>query len=66
MKTKEVQAVVRLRLYPTEEQELLLKQFCGAARWVYNWGLARWKERQAEGLNTTAYELMIELALMKY
>ena len=66
MKTKDVQAVFRLRLYPTEEQELLLKQFCGAARWVYNWGLARWKERQAEGLNTTAYELMIELALMKY
>ena len=66
MVTKQVQAVVRLRLYPTTEQELLLKQFCGAARWVYNWGLQRWKERHAEGLNTSAYELAGELALMKY
>ncbi len=66
MKTKDVQAVVRLRLYPTAEQELLLKQFCGAARWVYNWGLARWKERYAEGLETSAYTLADELVLLKY
>lgn len=65
MKTKEVQATIRLRLYPTREQELLLKQFCGAARWVYNWGLQRWKERYVEGLNTTTYDLAAELALMK-
>ncbi len=65
MKTKEVQAVIRLRLYPNEEQELLLKQYCGAARWVYNWGLQRWKQRYEEGLNTTVYTLANELVALK-
>lgn len=66
MKTKQVQASIKVRLYPNQEQELLLKQFCGAARWVYNWGLARWKERYAEGLDTSAYTLADEMVLLKY
>ncbi len=45
MKIKEVRATTKVRLYPSDEQEQLLKQFCGAARWVYNWGLQRWKQR---------------------
>ena len=66
MKTKAVQVVTRIRLYPNNEQEQKLKEYCGAARWVYNWGLARWKERHAEGLETSAYILADELVLMKY
>ena len=66
IKTKEVQATAKVRLYPSAEQEQLLKQFCGAARWVYNWGLQRWKERQVEGLSTSPYELVNELAIVKY
>ena len=65
IKTKEVQATAKVRLYPSAEQEQLLKQFCGAARWVYNWGLSRWKDRYSEGLNTSPYELANELVLMK-
>lgn len=65
MKAKEVRATIRLRLYPTEEQELLLKQYCGAARWVYNWGLARWKQCYENGQLTSAFSIAGELVFIK-
>ena len=65
MKTKEVRATIKVRLYPTKEQEQLLKQFCGAARWVYNWGLQRWKQRYEDGLKTCYYDLARELVFVK-
>lgn len=65
MKTKEVRATNKVRLYPTDEQELLLKQYCGAARWVYNWGLARWKQYHDDGLKACYYDLAKELVFIK-
>jgi len=29
----------RYRLYPTEDQKILLEKHFGCCRWVYNWGL---------------------------
>lgn len=65
MKTKEVRATIKVRLYPTREQEQRLKQFCGAARWIYNWGLQRWKQRYEDGLKTCYYDLARELVFVK-
>lgn len=38
----------RTELDPTVEQRRLLARAAGAARWSYNWALARWREQYAE------------------
>lgn len=35
----------QIRLYPTPEQDTLLRKACGVARFAYNWGLAEWKNQ---------------------
>ena len=56
----------RYRLCPNDKQEQLMKQFAGASRFIYNWGLARWTERYAQGLKTTVFDLNKELTVLKY
>ncbi len=63
--TDEVKSTIRVRLYPNQQQEQQLLQFCGAARWVYNWGLQRWRQRYEDGQNTTAFDLANELVFIK-
>lgn len=31
---------IKVRLYPTKEQEILMWKSAGVARFAYNWGLA--------------------------
>ena len=31
---------LKIRLYPTKEQEILFRKFIGAERYIYNWGLS--------------------------
>lgn len=38
----------KIRLNPAPEQENYFRKAAGAARFVYNWGLAEWKRRKAE------------------
>lgn len=40
----------KIRLNPTPEQEIYFRKSAGTARFVYNWGLNRWKEAKAQGL----------------
>jgi putative transposase len=60
-----------VRGYKTElklnnKQIRLLKKHCGAARFAYNWGLARWKELYATtGKGTSAIALHKELNALK-
>jgi putative transposase len=40
----------KIRLNPTPEQETYFKKACGTSRFVFNWGLARWKEQKTNGV----------------
>ena len=47
----------KIRLYPTKEQEQILRQYVGGARFAYNWCLDRWQkwvEEKKQGLRTDA------------
>jgi len=54
------------RLYPDEDQKILMHKHMGATRWLYNWGLGKkietWKQEQ-KTLNR--YDLQKELPEMK-
>ena len=41
---------IKIRLLPTEEQEIRMNKSVGTARFAYNWGLAKWEEMYKEGL----------------
>ena len=41
---------IKIRLLPTKEQEMLMFQSVGVARFAYNWGLSKWEEMYKEGL----------------
>lgn len=57
---------VKLRLYPTKEQESLLAQNAGCARWVYNHFLAKKIEHyQRTGETLSAYTLQADLPTLK-
>lgn len=46
----------KIRLNPTLEQEIYFRKAVGTARFVFNWGLNRWKEAKAQGVK--AYGVM--------
>ena len=41
---------IKIRLSPTKEQEELMFQSVGIARFAYNWGLSKWEEMYKEGI----------------
>ncbi|WP_156516504.1 RNA-guided endonuclease InsQ/TnpB family protein, partial [Hydrogenibacillus schlegelii] len=56
----------RYELDPNVDQRILLAKHAGAARFAYNWGLARWIEiYEKEGRTTNAMELHRELNRLK-
>lgn len=34
----------KIRIFPSKDQEVLLRKSCGVARFSYNWALAQWKQ----------------------
>jgi putative transposase len=51
---------------PTTAQEQSLNRVAGARRWVWNWGLARWKETyEATGKSISLKQLSAELTALK-
>lgn len=56
----------RYELDPNVKERILLAKHAGAARFAYNWGLARWKAiYEKEGRSTNAIELHRELNRLK-
>jgi putative transposase len=56
----------RIALDPTEKQKEYFRQACGAARFVWNWGLAEWNYRYDLGANTDAREIRRYFNSFKY
>ncbi|AHM58156.1 transposase (plasmid) [Peptoclostridium acidaminophilum DSM 3953] len=57
---------LKIRLYPTSEQERLMWQHIGSMRFVYNWALARRSdEYKVSGKNLSAVDLGKELTQLK-
>ena len=46
-----------IRLYPNEQQRVMLAKTAGTARYCYNWGLAKWNEMHERGEHCDQYLL---------
>jgi putative transposase len=55
----------KIRLNPTPEQATYFGKAAGVARFVYNWGLARWIELYEAGEKPTAFRLKKEFNALK-
>lgn len=55
----------KIRLNPSAEQEKYLRQSCGVARFVFNYGLAEWKHQYEAGEEPSAYKLKKQLNAVK-
>ena len=51
---------VKIRVFPTSEQEVLMFKSIGISRFAYNWGLARWEELYKAGFNLSKYSIKKE------
>ena len=51
---------IKIRLSPTKEQEELMFQSVGIARFAYNWGLSKWEEMYKEGLKPSKAKIKKE------
>jgi putative transposase len=57
----------RFRMRPTKAQESILNRLAGARRWVWNWGLRRWKDDfEAHGKSISLKQLSAELTALKH
>lgn len=56
----------RFRMRPTKAQKSILNRLAGARRWVWNWGLQRWKDYfEANGKSIGLKQLSAELTALK-
>jgi putative transposase len=56
----------RFRMCPTEAEAAALVRLSDARRWVWNWGLQRWKENfQATGKSTRYEDLSAEFTILR-
>lgn len=60
-----MQRAHKIRLNPSAEQEKYLRQACGVARFVFNYGLAEWKRQYEAGEEPSAYKLKKQLNAVK-
>jgi putative transposase len=64
--TRTLQTTYRYRLQPTATQRVLLRQFAGARRWIWNWALARRiAHYKASGQSLSLTTLCAELVKLK-
>lgn len=55
----------KIKLYPSKNQELILKKSCDCARFAYNWGLSKWEEMYKNGIKPSAYTIDKEFNAIK-
>lgn len=55
----------KVELDPNNRQRSYFGRCCGAARFVYNWGLAEWKRQYEAGSKPSAYSLRVQFNAQK-
>ena len=55
----------KIHIYPNKKQEELLQKSCDVARYVYNWGLAKWNKEYEEGNKPNFYQIKKEFNVLK-
>ena len=55
----------KIHIYPNKKQEELLQKSCDVARYVYNWGLAKWNKEYKEGNKPNFYQIKKEFNVLK-
>lgn len=55
----------RVELDPNNKQRTLFRRCAGATRFVFNWGLATWKQQYEDGLKPSAYGLCVQFNAIK-
>lgn len=61
-----MQLTHKIKLNPTKAQIDYFQQAAGTSRFVWNWGLAKWKEQYAAGMKPNAMSLKKQFNAMKY
>ena len=56
---------IKIRLFPTKEQEILMFKSIGCSRFVYNWALNRCNERYEQGEKYSIKEIKKEFTQLK-
>ena len=56
---------IKIRLFPTKEQEILMFKSIGCSRFVYNWALNRCNERYEQGEKYSIKEIRKEFTQFK-
>lgn len=56
---------IKVRLYPTKEQETLFWKSAGVAKYSYNWALSRYEELKKQGIKISNKELRKEFTLIR-
>ncbi|WP_027624557.1 RNA-guided endonuclease InsQ/TnpB family protein [Clostridium lundense] len=51
---------IKIRLKPTNEQEVLMFKSAGCARFAYNWGLSKWEEMNKNGFKPSKVKIRAE------
>jgi putative transposase len=55
----------KIRIFPSREQEILLRKSCGVSRFAYNWALAKWKDKYQNNEKVNEGTLRKELNSIK-
>jgi putative transposase len=58
-------SVNTVRLYPSQAQGSLMREYASASRWVWNWGLNTRKQRWEQKISTGPYDLLNMLVTLK-
>jgi len=51
---------MKIRLKPTNQQQILMFKSVGCARFAYNWGLVKWEEMHKQGLKPSKVKIRTE------
>lgn len=65
LESKKINICHKIELVPNNKAKTHFRKAFGCARKAYNWGLAKWKEKYENGINTNIFEIKKEFNAIK-